>query len=151
MTVAGDGSRSYALKVMKKAHIVETKQQDHILNERRIMKEAASDFIVKFVSSPLPPPLLPSLWPNTRLYKTFKNAKYLYMVQEACLGGEVWTILRDRFTASPFPIPDRPHHLVECRGSFDDATARFFTACAMEALEHLHSRYTCATLYQSAK
>ena len=40
---------------------------------------------------------------------------------EACLGGEVWSLLRDR-------------------AFFDDSTACFFTACVVEALEYLHRR-----------
>jgi len=87
---------------MKKHHIVETRQQQHILNERKIMAECNCDFIVK-------------------LYKTFKDRKYLYMLLEGCLGGEVWTILRDR-------------------GSFDDSIARFYCACVLEAIEYLHNR-----------
>ncbi|KAM9841019.1 cGMP-dependent protein kinase 1-like isoform 2-T2 [Aulostomus maculatus] len=97
-----DPSRSFALKVLKKRHILDTSQQGHILSERRIMMEAHSPFII-------------------RLYRTFRDAKYLYMLLEACLGGELWTLLRDR-------------------GLFDDSTTRFYTGCVIEALAWLHSR-----------
>uniref|UniRef100_A0A3B4TR14 cGMP-dependent protein kinase n=1 Tax=Seriola dumerili TaxID=41447 RepID=A0A3B4TR14_SERDU len=97
-----DLSRSFALKVLKKRHILDTSQQGHILSERRIMMEAHSPFII-------------------RLYQTFRDSKYLYMLLEACLGGELWTLLRDR-------------------GSFDDGTTRFYTGCVIEALASLHTR-----------
>ncbi|XP_075934375.1 cGMP-dependent protein kinase 1-like [Anarhichas minor] len=97
-----DPNRSFALKVLKKRHIMDTSQQGHILSERRIMMEAHSSFII-------------------RLYRTFRDSKYLYMLLEACLGGELWTQLRDR-------------------GSFDDGITRFYTGCVIEALAFLHSR-----------
>ena len=45
------------------------------------------------------------------LYATFKDAKYLYMVFEACLGGEAWTILRDRL--------DIGHHTLRLYSNLD--------------------------------
>ncbi|KAK2870840.1 hypothetical protein QQF64_001917 [Cirrhinus molitorella] len=97
-----DHSRTFAMKVLKKRHILDTSQQGHILSERRIMMEAHSPFTV-------------------RLYRTFRDCKYLYMLLEACLGGELWTLLRDR-------------------GSFDDSTTRFYAGCVVEALAFLHCR-----------
>lgn len=85
-----------------------------------------------------------------RLYRTFKDSKYLYMLMEACLGGELWTILRDRwhlFIHFVFSygcgldfnnktVLFFPNH----RGNFDDSTTRFYTACVVEAFAYLHSK-----------
>ncbi|CAF1362888.1 unnamed protein product [Adineta steineri] len=95
-------SNKYSLKQMKKQHIVALKQQEHVMNERTIMLETRCDFIV-------------------RLYKTFKDRKYLYMLFECCLGGELWTLLRNR-------------------GIFEEPEVRFYSACVIEAFAYLHSR-----------
>ena len=50
-----------------------------------------------------------------RLFRTFRDRKYVYLLMEACLGGELWTILRDR-------------------GWFDDNTTRFYVACVINAV-----------------
>ncbi|CAK9300668.1 unnamed protein product [Gordionus sp. m RMFG-2023] len=92
----------FAMKIMKKKHIVETHQQSHIFAEKQIMIESQCPFIVK-------------------MHRTFKDNKYLYMLMDSCLGGELWTKLRNK-------------------NCFDDVTARFYTACVVEALDYLHSR-----------
>uniref|UniRef100_A0A803JSN0 cGMP-dependent protein kinase n=1 Tax=Xenopus tropicalis TaxID=8364 RepID=A0A803JSN0_XENTR len=100
----------FALKCIKKRHIVDNRQQEHIHSEKNILEEACSPFIVK-------------------LYCTFKDNKYVYMLLEACLGGELWSILRDR-------------------GSFDEPTAKFCTGCVTEAFEYLHQK---GVLYRDLK
>ncbi|KAF5400164.1 cGMP-dependent protein kinase [Paragonimus heterotremus] len=95
-------SQSFALKKLRKKFVVETRQQEHVLNEKVILLAADNDFIVK-------------------LYKTFTDNVYLYFLLEACLGGELWTILRNRT-------------------SFDDSTTRFYTASVVEAINYLHRK-----------
>uniref|UniRef100_A0AAY5EHP1 Protein kinase cGMP-dependent 2 n=1 Tax=Electrophorus electricus TaxID=8005 RepID=A0AAY5EHP1_ELEEL len=93
---------TFALKCIKKHHIVDNRQEEHILSERRILSETCCPFIV-------------------RMYQTFKDSKYVYMLLEACLGGEIWSLLRDR-------------------GSFDENTAKFCVGCVTEAFEYLHNK-----------
>ncbi|NXR61668.1 KGP2 kinase, partial [Rhadina sibilatrix] len=91
---------AFAMKCIKKKHIVDTKQQEHIYSEKKILEQICSPFVVK-------------------LYRTFKDNKYVYMLLEACLGGELWSLLRDR-------------------GSFDEFTTKFCVGCVTEAFDYLH-------------
>lgn len=43
--------KTYAMKILKKHHIVDTRQQEHIRSEKRIMSEAHCDFVVRSAAS----------------------------------------------------------------------------------------------------
>ncbi|TNN08600.1 cGMP-dependent protein kinase, isozyme 1 isoform 1 [Schistosoma japonicum] len=100
VTLTNDRTQAFALKRLQKAHIVQTRQQEHVYCEKLILSSVSSPFIC-------------------RLFTTYRDNKYVYMLLEACLGGELWTILRDS------------HHL-------EERTARFCMACCIEALDYLH-------------
>ncbi|KAL4641105.1 cGMP-dependent protein kinase 2-like [Arapaima gigas] len=97
-----DEDTAFALKCIKKKHVVDTRQQEHIYSEKNILQQAHSPFIV-------------------RLFRTFKDEKYVYMLLEVCLGGELWSMLRDM-------------------GAFDESMARFCIGCVLEAFDYLHER-----------
>ena len=44
------GGQTYALKALVKQHIVETKQQEHVYNEKKILMELDSPFIIRYLS-----------------------------------------------------------------------------------------------------
>jgi len=102
LVTGGRNNRPFALKKMKKNEIQDLKQQQHILNEKKIMQNCSSPFIVE-------------------LYQTFHDSKYLYMLMEPCLGGELWTVLRNN-------------------KRFNDSTARFYVACVILAFNYLHEK-----------
>jgi cGMP-dependent protein kinase len=54
-----------------------------------------------------------------QLYRTFQDAAHLHMLMEICLGGDLWSLLRDH-------------------KYFPDNTARFYIGCVVEALDYLH-------------
>ena len=54
-----------------------------------------------------------------QLYRTFQDTAHIHMLMEICLGGDLWSLLRD-------------HRY------FPDNTARFYIGCVVEALDYLH-------------
>ncbi|XP_059193259.1 cGMP-dependent protein kinase 1 [Centropristis striata] len=92
----------YAMRVLKKKLILSNGQREHIVREGRILMEAQCPFI-------------------TRLHKTFRDTGCLYILTEACLGGDLCSLLKDK-------------------GCLDECSSRFYTACAVEALTFLHCR-----------
>nr|XP_057934014.1 cGMP-dependent protein kinase 2 isoform X1 [Doryrhamphus excisus] len=105
-----DEDTTFALKCIKKKHVVDTRQQEHVYSEKNILLQSNSAFII-------------------RLFRTFRDSKCVYMLLEACLGGELWTVLRDM-------------------NYFDDSTARFCIGCVLEAFEYLH---TMGVVYRDLK
>ncbi|XP_056585975.1 cGMP-dependent protein kinase 1 isoform X2 [Triplophysa dalaica] len=97
-----DSRRKFALKAIRKQAVRSPGQKVRIFAEKHILMDLQSPFIV-------------------RLHCTFKDARYLYMLMEACEGGDLWNLLRER-------------------GLLDEAAARFYTACVLEALSVLHSK-----------
>lgn len=94
--------KTYALKRMQKKHILATQQKEHVLSERLILLTCNHPFIC-------------------RLFQTYRDSKYVYMLLEACLGGEVWTILRKKTKLSEYAV-------------------QFIFGCVLEAIEYLHIR-----------
>jgi cGMP-dependent protein kinase len=96
------GKQTFALKYLKKIEMVRQQQQEHAYSEKDVMLSCNSHFIV-------------------RLYKTYRDRKYLYFLMEACLGGDVWTVLQKH-------------------KYFDEKIGKFMTACVIEAFDFLHRR-----------
>jgi serine/threonine protein kinase len=71
----------FALKVLSKAELVETREISHVISERNILRDTNSSFVVSFVGS-------------------MQDAKHLYIMMEYVIGGELYTqlSLRKRFS-----------------------------------------------------
>ncbi|XP_035514409.1 cGMP-dependent protein kinase 1 [Morone saxatilis] len=100
----------FAMRVLKKKLILNNGQREHILREGRILMEIHCTFIV-------------------RLHKTFRDPDCLYILTEACLGGDLNSLLKDK-------------------GYLDECSTRFYTACVVEALSFLHCR---GVIYRDVK
>lgn len=72
-----DDGQVCAIKVMKKKHIEQKKQTEHILAERNIMAGIQHPFIVK-------------------MRCCFQTVDKLYLVLEYCPGGELFGLLRKK-------------------------------------------------------
>ncbi|XP_029962271.1 cGMP-dependent protein kinase 2 [Salarias fasciatus] len=105
-----DEDVAFALKCIKKKHVVDTRQQEHVYSEKNILQQTNCPFII-------------------RLFRTFRDDRFVYMLLEACLGGELWTVLRDM-------------------SFFDEPSARFCIGCVLEAFDYLH---TMGVVYRDLK
>jgi serine/threonine protein kinase len=75
--VMDTAGKTYALKAVNKLQIVQTKQQGHMISEKRVMEQLNHPFLVK-------------------LYTTFQDRDRIYFLLEPSLGGELFSVLRVR-------------------------------------------------------
>jgi cGMP-dependent protein kinase len=94
--------QTFALKQVCKSQVVQLGQQEHVISEKNVMAQMNHPFIVK-------------------LYATYKDHDFLYFLLDVCLGGELFTLLRQR----------------RC---FDEETAKFYAASVVLAFEYMHER-----------
>ncbi|XP_018787110.1 PREDICTED: cGMP-dependent protein kinase 1 isoform X3 [Bactrocera latifrons] len=94
--------KTFALKIIKKIDVIKQDQVEHVYSEKHVMMKCrSSPFIIE-------------------LYKTFRNEKFVYFLMEACMGGDVWTVMSQR-------------------RFFDERTAKFIAGCVVEAFDFLHA------------
>ncbi|KAL2769036.1 cAMP-dependent protein kinase catalytic subunit PRKX [Daubentonia madagascariensis] len=92
----------FALKVMSIPDVIRLKQEQHVHNEKSVLKEVSHPFLI-------------------RLFWTFHDERFLYMLMEFVPGGELFSYLRNR-------------------GRFATATGLFYSAEIICAIEYLHSK-----------
>lgn len=99
-----ENEKSYALKAVKKCQIVKMRQQKHVKVEMKVMRKLAT-YKNPFLAN---------------LVRTYKDELRVYYLLEACLGGELFTILRKR-------------------RKFSEMATRFYVGCVIEAFDCMHS------------
>ncbi|KAL6523979.1 hypothetical protein OROMI_031074 [Orobanche minor] len=90
----------YAMKKLKKSEMLSRGQVEHVRAERNLLAEVASHFIVK-------------------LYYSFQDAEYLYLIMEYLPGGDMMTLLMREDTLS-------------------ESMAKFYIAQSVLAIESIH-------------
>ncbi|KAL6556689.1 hypothetical protein OROGR_005977 [Orobanche gracilis] len=90
----------YAMKKLKKSEMLSRGQVEHVRAERNLLAEVASHFIVK-------------------LYYSFQDAEYLYLIMEYLPGGDMMTLLMREDTLS-------------------ENMAKFYIAQSVLAIESIH-------------
>ncbi|OIV90529.1 hypothetical protein TanjilG_32406 [Lupinus angustifolius] len=92
----------YAMKKLKKSEMLRRRQVEHVISERNLLAEVDSNCIVK-------------------LYCSFQDDDYLYLIMEYLPGGDVMTLLMRKDTLT-------------------EDEARFYVAEIVLAIESIHKR-----------
>lgn len=86
-----------AIKILKKKKIIESKQEEHAINEINILEMIDHPFIVHFIG-------------------LYQDEKYIYIATELVNGGELFTCLR---AAETFPIDQARFYLAQVINCFE--------------------------------
>lgn len=111
LAVDDNTQEQFALKRVSKRRVRQTRSQKHMRNERDLMSMVDSKYIIK-------------------LFGTYQDANYVYMLQEAALGGSLEG-LNEQFHGQKLDAHAR---------SWNAATQYFVGSVAM-GLQHLHERH----------
>ncbi|CAE8623358.1 unnamed protein product [Polarella glacialis] len=98
----------YALKRLSKGHIERNHAVRQVCWERELLLLVESPFVI-------------------RLFRTFKDDQFVYLLMEAALGGSLYEALQ---TNPEVFCDDQPH----------GSASAFYVACILAAIEHLHDR-----------
>nr|XP_039259308.1 cGMP-dependent protein kinase 1-like [Styela clava] len=90
----------FALKKLNKRFLQDRDQVNHVISEKDALKRARCRFI-------------------PRLFRTFQTPSHVFMLTEACLGGDLFSVL-------------------ENHGALHYEATRYVIGCVIEALDHLH-------------
>jgi serine/threonine protein kinase len=85
-----DNNHYYALKVIRKDQITQSKQVDHIKRERDILFKLSKS--KPYYPGPKPSPFI------VKLHETFQDDHSLYLLTEFLQGGELLTQIRNMNT-----------------------------------------------------
>jgi len=91
----GAQQRRYALKVMLKDTVVENEQEEHVMDEKRVLQMLDHPFVISLVA-------------------TFQTRESLYLLMECCYGGELWAVIHEKHGRdNPMP-PDSVRFYAAC-------------------------------------
>jgi len=96
-----DNDKPYALKCMRKGQVIALKQVEHVMNEKKLLDQCDHPFLL-------------------RLAATFQDDNEIYMLLELALGGELFSVLRERHR-------------------FEEPQGRFYASCVGAAFSYMHN------------
>jgi len=97
-----EGGVPCALKCMRKGQVIALKQVEHVMNEKNLLEQCQHPFLLE-------------------LKATFQDDEEIYMLLELALGGELFSVLREK-------------------NRFEEPQSRFYAACVQSAFAYLHDK-----------